>query len=227
MTIDGTKYQVVNVEKVGKCVLHILDQELPLEKEAYIGKEVICTVDEARRSQLRAHHSGTHVVFASCRKVLGPHVWQNGSKNGVEDAHLDITHFEGISYEQEKEIENAANRIIQLGRRVTKTFVEKSVAEKQYGFSLYQGGVVPGNSLRVVDIEGIDTEACCGTHVDNTAEIGWIKIIKTTRVSDGVVRLYYCAGERAMQELNNESQLLYDMCKMWGVDNSQLLFTGK
>jgi len=50
MTIDGTKYQVVNVEKVGKCVLHILDQELPLEKEAYIGKEVICTVDEARRS---------------------------------------------------------------------------------------------------------------------------------------------------------------------------------
>jgi len=50
MTIDGTKYLVVNVEKVGKCVLHILDQELPLEKEAYIGKEVICTVDEARRS---------------------------------------------------------------------------------------------------------------------------------------------------------------------------------
>ena len=99
-----------------------------------------------------------------------------------------------------------------MGKKVTKTFVEKSIAEKQYGFSLYQGGVVPGNSLRVVDIEGIDTEACCGTHVDNTSEIGWIKIVKTTRVSDGVVRLYYVAGERAMHELNKESQLIYDMC---------------
>jgi len=85
---------------------------------------------------------------------------------------------------------------------------------------LYQGGIVPGNSLRVVDIEGIDTEACCGTHCDSTSEIGWIKIIKTTRISDGVVRLYYCGGERAMEELNGESKLLFDMCKMWGVDNS-------
>jgi len=76
--------------------------------------------------------------------------------------------------------------------------MDKSEAEKQYGFSLYQGGVVPGNSLWVVDIEGIDTEACCGTHVDNTAEIGFIKLVKTTRISDGVVRLYYVAGERAM-----------------------------
>ena len=92
---------------------------------------------------------------------------------------------------------------------------------------MYQGGIVPGNSLRVVDIEGIDTEACCGTHVDNTAEIGWIKILKTTRVSDGVVWLYYVAGERAMEELNKESTLLFDMCKLWGVDNNQLLTTGK
>ncbi len=92
-----------------------------------------------------------------------------------------------------------------MGKKVSKTFMEKSIAEKQYGFSLYQGGVVPGNSLRVVDIEGIDTEACCGTHVDNTSEIVWIKIIKTTRVSDGVVRLYYVAGNKAVNELNKES----------------------
>ena len=55
--------------------------------------------------------------------------------------------------------------------------MDKAEAEKIYGFSLYQGGVVPGNSLRVVNIEGVDTEACCGTHCDSTAEVGWIKII--------------------------------------------------
>jgi len=110
---------------------------------------------------------------------------------------------------------------------VKKSFMDKSVAEKEYGFSLYQGGVVPGNVLRVVDIEGIDTEACCGTHVDNTAEIGWIKIVKTTRISDGVVRLYYVAGERAMDELNSDGKLIFDMCKLWGVEKAQLVQTGQ
>jgi hypothetical protein len=52
-------------------------------------------------------------------------------------------------------------------------------AEKKFGFHLYQGGIVPGNSLRVVNIEGVDTEACCGTHCDNTAEVGWIRVIKS------------------------------------------------
>lgn len=105
--------------------------------------------------------------------------------------------------------------------------MDKSVAEKQFGFSLYQGGVVPGNSLRIVDIEGIDTEACCGTHVDNTSEIGFLKIVKTTRISDGVVRLYYVAGEKAMGELRDDSQLIFDMCKLWSVEKTQLVDTGK
>mmetsp|Transcript_36706 Transcript_36706/g.26733 ORF Transcript_36706/g.26733 Transcript_36706/m.26733 type:complete len:88 (-) Transcript_36706:675-938(-) len=86
-----------------------------------------------------------------------------------------------------------ANRIINDCVDINKSFMDKAQAELQYGFSLYQGGIVPGNSLRVVNIEGIDTEACCGTHADNTAEVGWIRMIKSSRISDGIVRLYYCA----------------------------------
>ena len=66
--------------------------------------------------------------------------------------------------------------------------------EKKYGFSLYQGGIVPGKDLRIVQIDGVDTEACCGTHCDSTAEVGWIRMIKSGRISDGIVRLYYVAG---------------------------------
>lgn len=104
--------------------------------------------------------------------------------------------------------------------------MDKGEAEKQFGFHLYQGGIVPGNTLRVVNIEGVDTEACCGTHCDNTAEVGWIKIIKSQRISDGIVRLYYVAQERAIQVLNEENDLLNDLCKTWDVDKSQLLNTG-
>ena len=71
--------------------------------------------------------------------------------------------------------------------------MDKSEAEKKYGFVLYQGGVVPGNNLRVVQIEDTDVEACCGTHCDKTSEVGWVKIIKSTRIQDGIVRLYYVA----------------------------------
>lgn len=80
--------------------------------------------------------------------------------------------------------------------------MNKADAEKEYGYTLYQGGVVPGNSLRVVDIDGVDTEACCGTHADNTSEVGWIRILRSARISDGIVRLEYVARERAIEVMN-------------------------
>lgn len=82
----------------------------------------------------------------------------------------------------------------------------------QYGFHLYQGGVVPGNELRVVNIEGVDTEACCGTHCDNTAEVGWVKLKKSQRISDGIVRLTYCAQEKAIEVMNFEQDIMNSLC---------------
>jgi alanyl-tRNA synthetase len=67
-------FKMINAEKVGKVVLHILDRELP-PADQLKGKTVHMEIDANRRAQLRAHHTGTHIVFASCRKVLGPHVW--------------------------------------------------------------------------------------------------------------------------------------------------------
>lgn len=69
------EYKIVNAVKVGKVVLHTLDKPLPGYVEMFKGKKVTVTIDEGRRKQLQAHHTGTHLVFASCRKVLGPHVW--------------------------------------------------------------------------------------------------------------------------------------------------------
>ena len=103
--------------------------------------------------------------------------------------------------------------------------MDKAEAEKKFGFHLYQGGIVPGNSLRVVNIDGVDTEACCGTHCDNTAEVGWIRILKSQRISDGIVRLYYVAHERAISVLNDEHEMLQKLCDQWGVDQSQILPT--
>jgi alanyl-tRNA synthetase len=84
MTIEGLgDVDVVDVIKVGKCVLHQISKEVPDDVDL-VGKKVTGLVDLARRMQLQAHHTGTHIIFASCRRVLGPHIWQAGAKKSTE-----------------------------------------------------------------------------------------------------------------------------------------------
>ena len=224
LEILGEKYLVVNAEKVGNCVLHILDKELP-DKDIK-GAEVKGKIDMKRRRQLMAHHTGTHIIFAACKRVLGPHIWQNGAKKTLEKAHIDITHYQSLSFEEEMAIENEANRIIMESKEIKKSFMNKKQAELDYGFTLYQGGIVPGNSLRIVNIEDTDVEACCGTHCDNTAEVGWIKMYKSHRISDGIVRLEYVCYEKAIEELNDESRIINSLKTDWNVEKSLLVKTG-
>lgn len=80
--------------------MHVVDRPIPDDKDIE-GLIVKGTVDGARRTQLMAHHTGTHVVFAACRSALGPHIWQAGAKKTPEQAHLDITHYKSLSKEEE------------------------------------------------------------------------------------------------------------------------------
>ena len=172
LTIAGWDYDVVDVMKVGPAVLHVVSPPLPVSAstplDSYVGLEVRGVVDSERRDLLRNHHTATHIVYASCRRVLGPHVWQNGAKKTTSSAHLDITHYQSLSYEQQLQIQTEANRIVHSCLAISKGFMAKDEAEKLYGFHLYQGGVVPGNELRVVSIQDTDTEACCGTRTQHT-----------------------------------------------------------
>jgi alanyl-tRNA synthetase len=80
--------------------------------------------------------------------------------------------------------------------------------------------------LRIVSIDDTDTEACCGTHADNTAEVGLIKVLRTNRISDGIVRLYYVAGEAALRQTNVEKSILTTMQSSWTVTLDEMVTTG-
>ena len=87
-----------------------------------------------------------------------------------------------------------------------------SLAEEKYGFKIYQGGVVPVKSVRIVSIEDFDVEACGGTHVKRTKEIELIKITRTKRIQDGVVRIEFVSGDTAQeyvkqQEIENREKV--------------------
>ena len=223
LVIDGAAYNVVNAERVGKCVLHFVDRPVP--ESVARGAPVHGTIDVARRTVLRNHHTATHIVYQSARRILGPHVWQHGAKKTVEEAHLDITHFNALTFEQERAIETEANRTIRANYPITKKWWPKEKAEQTYGYKLYQGGIAPGKMLRVVDIAGFDTEACCGTHCDTTGQVGLVRIIRSHRISDGIVRLHFVAGDRALEYMNEECTLLNALGNLWGVGKQDIIAT--
>jgi len=187
---SGIELKVVNVQKVNNVVIHVLNNGADFIK----GKEVIGEIDWFRRFPLMRHHTATHIILGAARKVLGDHVWQAGAEKTPERARLDITHYKPIGRDELRRIEDLANKVILEGRRVRTYYLPKYEAEKKYGFRLYEGGVVLQPVLRVVEIEDFDAEACFGTHVTNTKDVGVIKITSVDRIADGVVRLEYVAG---------------------------------
>ena len=91
---------------------------------------------------------------------------------------------------------------------MTPTWYPRNEAEARYGFRLYQGGAVPGKDIRVVKTGDWDVEACAGTHLASTLEVGFVKIVYTERVQDGVERLGYAVGLEALKAVQKQESLL-------------------
>ncbi len=197
------KCRVVEVFKQGNVVIHRVKSPTFTE-----GDEVRCHIDWARRRQLAQHHTATHIVNGVARELLGEHIWQAGAEKTEEKARLDITHYESLSKEQLEEIERRANEIVARDMEVESTVLRRDRAEARFGFRLYQGGAVPGSEVRVVNIGGLDIEACGGTHLHRTGEAEGISIRGSTKIQDGIVRLEYYAGEAARRFKEKEKEVV-------------------
>ena len=198
-TIAG--FAVVDVDKHADIIVHKLEGGTPDE-----GETVSCKVDETRRSNITKNHTSTHIINASSRKVLGSWIWQHSAFKEDDHARLDITHHSSLTDDQVKEIERAANDLVKENLPVSIDYFDRGTAEQKYGFRIYQGGVVPVKFVRIVSIKDRDIEACGGTHVKKTGDIGLIKITKTKRIQDGVVRLEFVSGQNAYEYLKSQEE---------------------
>ena len=159
-------------------------------------------------------HTATHLINGAARRVLGEHVWQHGTQKGLESSRLDISHYRRLSPEEVHKIETLANEAILANLRVETAWLSRNEAESRYGFRLYQGGAVPGKEIRVVKTGDWDVEACAGTHLNSTGEIGFIKIVYTERVQDGVERLGYAVGLQALKAVQQQERLLWKVSEV-------------
>jgi alanyl-tRNA synthetase len=202
LLINGKSIPVIHVEKAGNSIIHVLKS--PVNG----GVAVHGKIDWDHRYTLMKHHTGTHVVNGALRKIFGEHIWQAGSQLGLTEARFDFAHYKPIADDEIPKIEQVANEFIRQAVPVEKKVMKRNEAERQYGFRLYQGGVPPGNLIRVLHIPGIDVEACGGTHLNNTKEIEKVRILKTERIADGVNRITFAASKMA-DAYQKEEQELY------------------
>jgi len=223
LEFDGRRFEVVDVQKIGNVIVHVVKDALTLKS----GDTVKGSVDWDRRSSLMKHHTATHVVNGAARRVLGQHVWQAGSQKDVDKTRLDVSHFERISLEEMHEIERLANEAVIRNIPVQTMWMPRTEAEREYGFRLYQGGVVPGKEIRVVKTGDWEVEACGGTHLRNTGEIGFIKILHTERIQDGVERIVFSAGIPALKAVQKNERLSWELAEILNAPLDKLAETAK
>jgi alanyl-tRNA synthetase len=203
LTFDGKRVEVVDVQKVGRVIVHRVKGAVPKEGDTVKG-----VIAWDKRYSLMKNHTATHVVGGAARRVLGQHVWQYGTQKGVESSRLDISHYRRLTLEELHKIETLANEAVLRNITVETAWMPRGTAESLYGFRLYQGGAVPGKEIRVVRVGDWDVEACAGTHLKGTGEIGYIKIVHSERVQDGVERLTYSIGIPAVKAVQENEELL-------------------
>lgn len=219
---EGHGIRVLHAEKIDNIVLHKIDESEIEKLKPYEGSKIKGQIDWNRRISLARNHSATHLIVAAAREVLGDHVWQAGAQKGVKKSRIDLSHYKRITHDELQEIEQTANRSVMKNVNINAHWMDRTEAEKRYGFILYQGGVVPGQNIRVVKIDDIDVQACGGTHCDKTGDIGLIKITRTERIQDGVERVEFSAGEAAIEAIQNNDAILRESAATFKVKTEQL-----
>jgi alanyl-tRNA synthetase len=200
---DGKQVNVLDAQKIGKVIVHLVEGKGPP-----VGAEVEGRIDWERRASLMRHHTATHVLIGAARRILGEHAWQAGAKKDVDKSRLDISHYERLTEEQVRALEDSACRAITQDIPVDISWMPREKAEAAYGFRLYQGGAVPGREIRVVKMGEWDVEACGGTHCTRTGEIGFLKLLHVERPQDGVERLIFATGPQALKYVQDRESIL-------------------
>ncbi|WP_458190086.1 alanine--tRNA ligase [Haladaptatus sp. NG-WS-4] len=192
LSTDEKTVQVTDTRIQNGVILHHTDEEV--DKGAIVRGQI----NAQRRRRLMRHHTATHIVVHAARQVLGDHIRQAGAQKGTDSSRIDVRHYERIDRETAKQIELLANEIVMENTTIQQEWPNRHEAEEEFGFDLYQGGIPAGTNIRLIHVAE-DVQACGGTHVSRTGDVGCIKILNTERIQDGVERLTFAAGDAAIE----------------------------
>ena len=175
------------------------------EGELSVEDEVTASVDAAYRQAICRAHTSTHLLQKALRTVLGDHVEQAGSYTANDHIRFDFTHFAALTAEELAKVEDMVNDAILAGSPVITEEMSIDDAKKKGAMALF--GEKYGQTVRVVQA-GDSIELCGGTHLDNTAKAGSLKIIGEASVAAGVRRIEAVTGKAVLKLMNDRQAVL-------------------
>ncbi len=194
-----------------------------------VGDRVAVVADAERRARIIRNHSGTHLVNAALRNILGTHVKQAGSLNAPERLRFDFSHFAHVDAEELRDIEQQVNDEIRLNTQIETnvTSLEEALAS---GALAFFGDKYPEHNVRVVTIPDpraargfYSKELCGGTHVQRVGDIGVLKIVSEESVAAGVRRIEAVTGIGALEHYQRQALVLTRLASQLNVGEDGIL----
>ncbi len=220
-TLENEKaiFQVTNTKKgANNTIKHI-----GFVKKGKISVEdkLESKVDKETRMACARNHSATHLLHEALKEVLGEHVNQAGSLVNAERLRFDVTHFEPISKEELKIVEEKVNNAILEALDIHFETMNINEAKKRGAMALF--GEKYGNEVRVVSMGDYSVELCGGTHLKNTSQVGMFKILSEGGVAAGVRRIEAITGKSVYEYLANRDLVINEVCNVLKIKESNLV----
>ncbi len=174
--------------------------------------EVAVSVESRRRHRVRLHHTGTHLLHASLRTVLGTHVAQAGSLVAPDHLRFDFSHGAGLTDSEVDKVEQLVNEQVQANVVVNPMEMDLQEALRTGAMALF--GEKYGDRVRVIKIGDFSTELCGGTHLEATGQIGLFKVVNEGAVASGVRRIEAVTGEEALRHVGQEEAALRESASL-------------
>ena len=202
-------FTVTDTQKQNGVFLHVGSVETG---ELSVSDKVQTAVDEQRRKSIQLNHSATHLMHEELRRILGDHVQQKGSLVDDEKLRFDFSHFQPLTSEELRQIEDRVN--FQIRMNAATSSEEMSIEDAKQTGAMMLFGEKYGETVRVLRIGSDSVELCGGTHVSRAGDIGLFKITMETGVASGVRRIEAITGEKAMARFHEDEQQLDQLAQM-------------
>ena len=226
---NSESQQLAEVTGAYYPVAGLVAHKVTAKETLRVGDRVTVVADAERRARIMRNHSGTHLVHAALRNILGTHVKQSGSLNAPDRLRFDFSHFAHVDPEELRDIEQQVNEEIRLNTE-TETNVTSLEDALASGALAFFGDKYPESNVRVVTIPDpraprgfYSKELCGGTHVKRIGDIGVLKIVSEESVAAGVRRVEAVTGTGALEHYEKQAETLKQIAAHLNVGEDAVL----
>jgi alanyl-tRNA synthetase len=226
---NSESQQLAEVTGAFYPVAGLIAHKVVAKETLRVGDRVAVVADADRHARVIRNHTGTHLVHAALRNILGTHVKQSGSLNAPERLRFDFSHFAHVDAEELRDIEQQVNEEIRLNTQIETnvTSLEDALAS---GALAFFGDKYPEHNVRVVTIPDpraargfYSKELCGGTHVQRVGDIGVLKIVSEESVAAGVRRIEAVTGMGALEHYQQAAHLVVNVAGNLNVAQDEVL----